>query len=281
MHLVQKITARTSTKHNEAQHASLQINTTNTQRRHISPHRTVTTSTKWWEQVHFWHDRRTTAFNFYLQQLTTTQTHNNFPEGLQNNTYTQSLILCQIQNRQLLTENQIPQETFMTPSDKLFHIIHWVKQNEGQLSCYLKITHYTEASWTLHYIHFLFRESPGYFYIHYHMLWSGKVPASATGLAGWPPDKPPDLYQPTQPGWPMTDRFMAGGVGLGLGDGFGLFVHLQSISERVLSALACLFVERMVCLTAERGWNKEWKRQRFKDKEMVLTGGAALDKTSG
>lgn len=50
---------------------------------------------------------------------------------------------------------------------------------------------------------------------------------------------------------------MAGGVGLGLGDGFGLFVHLQSISERVLSALACLLEERMVCLTAERGWNKE------------------------
>ena len=55
---------------------------------------------------------------------------------------------------------------------------------------------------------------------------------------------------------------MAGG--LGLSDGFGLFVHLQSISERVLSARACLLVERMVCLTAERGWNKERRRQRFK-----------------
>lgn len=40
---------------------------------------------------------------------------------------------------------------------------------------------------------------------------------------------------------------------VGLGDGFWLFVYLQSISERVLSALACLLVERMVCLTAERG----------------------------
>lgn len=59
---------------------------------------------------------------------------------------------------------------------------------------------------------------------------------------------------------------MAGG--LGLGDGFGLFVHLQSISERVLSARACLLVERMVCLTAERGWNKERRRQRFKDKKI-------------
>lgn len=50
------------------------------------------------------------------------------------------------------------------------------------------------------------------------------------------------------------------------GDGFWLFVHLQFISERVLSALACLLVERMVCLTAERGWNKERRRQKFSDK---------------
>ena len=62
---------------------------------------------------------------------------------------------------------------------------------------------------------------------------------------------------------------MAGGgrgLALALAAGFGLFVHLQSISERVLSALACLLVERMVCLTAERGWNKE--REIFRDKEI-------------
>lgn len=55
-----------------------------------------------------------------------------------------SWILCQIQCQQLLTENQIPREILMTPSDKL----NWVK-NEGQLTCYLKISHDTEASWTL------------------------------------------------------------------------------------------------------------------------------------
>lgn len=55
-----------------------------------------------------------------------------------------SWILCQIQCQQLLTENQIPLEILMTPSDKL----NWVK-NEGQLTCYLKISHDTEASWTL------------------------------------------------------------------------------------------------------------------------------------
>lgn len=37
----------------------------------------------------------------------------------------------------------------------------------------------------------------------------------------------------------------------------GLFVNLQLISERVLSALAFLLVERMVCLTAESGWENE------------------------
>lgn len=45
-----------------------------------------------------------------------------------------------------------------------------------------------------------------------------------------------------------------------------LLVHLQSISERVLSALACLLVDRMVCLTPERGWNKQMvqvKENRF------------------
>lgn len=55
---------------------------------------------------------------------------------------------------------------------------------------------------------------------------------------------------------------MAGGGG-GLGDGFWLSVNLQLISERVLSALACLLVERMVCLTAERGWNKEAEISRW------------------
>lgn len=49
-----------------------------------------------------------------------------------------------------------------------------------------------------------------------------------------------------------TDSWQ-GGWSLCCGDGFGLFVYLQSISERVLSALACLLEERMVCLTAERG----------------------------
>lgn len=34
-------------------------------------------------------------------------------------------------------------------------------------------------------------------------------------------------------------------------------VYLQSISERVLSALACLLVERIVWRTADRGCNKE------------------------
>lgn len=56
----------------------------------------------------------------------------------------------------------------------------------------------------------------------------------------------------------------------------GPFVHLQSISERVLSALACLLVERMVWRTAERGCNKERE-----ERGHFQTTGAALDETSG
>lgn len=48
-------------------------------------------------------------------------------------------------------------------------------------------------------------------------------------------------------------------------------VHLQSISERVLSALACLLVERMVCRTAERGCNKESEAGRdFQTRRQLL-----------
>lgn len=96
MHLVQKITVRTSTKHNEAQHVSLQISMTNTQRRHISPHWTATTSTvkmTKWETVTLLTRQAHHSVQLYLQQLMTTQTHNNFPEGSQNNTYTQSVKL--------------------------------------------------------------------------------------------------------------------------------------------------------------------------------------------
>lgn len=43
-------------------------------------------------------------------------------------------------------------------------------------------------------------------------------------------------------------------------------MHLQSISERDLSDRACLLEERMVCLTAERGWNTEGGND-FQNKE--------------
>ena len=59
--------------------------------------------------------------------------------------------------------------------------------------------------------------------------------------AGLQSDSQPDFCRLTNQ---RTDTLQGGGV----------CVDLQSISERVLSARACLLVERIVCLTAERGW---------------------------
>lgn len=150
-----------------------------------------------------------------MTQLASNSTNNDWRQHRQATTSLKgdnllSWILFQIQFQQLLTGNQILQETFMTPSDKLLHIIHWVKQWATVITQHRSIMDF-------YYIHFLFRESPGYFYTHYHMLWSGKVPGTASGLVGWPSDKPPELYQAKQPGWltcwPMTGQTHGRGAG--------------------------------------------------------------------
>lgn len=142
VHLVQTMTARASTKHNEATNIYIK-HPTKTQ--YLAA---VTVSTQNDETRHS--HTSTTAGTTQHSTLSTTSDDNRHT--------TTSLKGCKIINihdllswilcQQLLSANQNPQETFMTPSDKLFHIIHWVK-NEGHLTHYLKTSHYTEASWTL------------------------------------------------------------------------------------------------------------------------------------
>lgn len=114
------------------------------------------------------HDDMTTS----ERQLKTTQTHNNFPEGLQmiKSKFEQSIKAaskfstnnCWLKTKFL----QKPQWPFR---QAISH--HSFSKIWGTVTCYLKITHATQKHNELYYIHFLFHESPGYFYTHYHMLW--------------------------------------------------------------------------------------------------------------
>lgn len=153
-------------------------------------------------------------------------------------------------------------ETFLTPSDNLFHIIHWEK-NVGQLKLFVNNTLHRNSCMKMDSTTSTFSSvNPQAIFIHTTTCcvlekcqlllpdyWddpqtSCRTSINLTNHADWHADQSKE----------------GSGVGGGLCDGLWLFVHLQSISERVLSALACLLVERMVCLTAEMGWNKDRER---------------------
>lgn len=118
------------------------------------------------------------------------------------------------------------------------------------------------------------------------MPWSGREPASAAGLAGWPSDKLPKLYRPKQPGWlthqPMAGWIQGGGVGLALSWGFrnGPFCFFSlTVYLRASPLSPGLFVGGANGVSDCREGLQQGERQILKIRRCVCKAGVAVNKT--
>ena len=234
VHLVQTVTTQTSTEHREAQNVWLQMRMIRTQ--------------------------LTTGMLLHRPNVT----RHSFQTTTEDNTNTQQLpwrvwiidyefeAASSAKFRKPTTEKNNSSRNLKWPFRQAISYYSFSKR-WGEVTCYCKIPRVLSLPWI-----------PGLFTLPHAVFWtrasqcsriSGMTLRQAAGpmsssTAGGGGDGGGDWH---------TDQRQDGFTRVGVGG--DCCVHLQSISERVLSARACLLVERMVCLTAERGWNKRGDKE--------------------